>query len=120
MPDVEIKRKVRLSRAEAGRRLIALGKALTAGPKSEMDFDGDSIQYVVADHLEWEFELEVDGDETELEIEMKWTDGPAAKSPTKKSASKKVASKKTASKKSVRKATAKSGPTKASQRRPRT
>jgi amphi-Trp domain-containing protein len=83
MPDVEIKRKVRLSRAEAGRRLIALGKALTAGSKSEMDFDGDSIQYVVADHLEWEFELEVDGNETELEIEMKWTDAPAVKSPTK-------------------------------------
>ncbi|HEY2174827.1 MAG TPA: amphi-Trp domain-containing protein [Mycobacteriales bacterium] len=83
MPDVEIKRKVRLSRAEAGRRLIALGKALTEGSKSEMDFDGDSIQYVVADHLEWEFELEVDGNETELEIEMKWTDAPAVKSPTK-------------------------------------
>ncbi len=83
MPDVEIKRKVRLSRAEAGRRLIALGEALSGGPKSEMDFDGDSIRYTVADNLEWEFELEVDGDETELEIEMKWTDSPATKSSSK-------------------------------------
>lgn len=98
MPDVEIKRKVRLPRAEAGRRLIALGEALSAGPKSEMEFDGDSIQYVVADQLEWEFELEVDGDETELEIEMKWTDKPAAKSPSKRPASKKAANKSTSRK----------------------
>ena len=102
MPDVEIKRKVRLSRAEAGRRLIALGKAMTAGSKSEMDFDGDSIQYVVADHLQWEFELEVEGDETELEIEMKWTDAPAAKSPAKKAA-RKSPSKKSPGKKAARK-----------------
>jgi amphi-Trp domain-containing protein len=77
MPDVEIKRKVRLSREEAGQRLIALGTALTAGSKSEVDFDGESIRYAVADELEWEFELEVDGDQTELEIELKWSDSPA-------------------------------------------
>jgi hypothetical protein len=53
MPDVEIKRKVRLSREEAGQRLIALGTALTAGSKSEVDFDGDSIRFAVADELEW-------------------------------------------------------------------
>jgi amphi-Trp domain-containing protein len=77
MPDVEIKRKVRLSREEAGQRLIALGTALTAGSKSEVDFDGDSIRFAVADELEWEFELEVEGNETELEIELKWSDSPA-------------------------------------------
>jgi amphi-Trp domain-containing protein len=88
MPDVEIKRMVRLSRAEAGRRLIALGEAMAGGPKSEVEFDGESIHYAVADRVEWEIELEVDGDQTELEIEMKWTDAPAAKSPTKKSAGK--------------------------------
>ena len=74
MPDVEIKRKVRLSREEAGQRLIALGTALTTGSTSELDFDGDSIRFAVAEELEWEFELEVDGDETELEIELKWSD----------------------------------------------
>ncbi len=79
MPDVEIKRKVRLSREEAGQRLIALGTALTGGPESHVDFDGDSIRFKVADRLEWEFELEVDGDETELEIELKWSDSTAAK-----------------------------------------
>ena len=81
MPDMEIKRKVRLSREEAGKRLIALGTALAADPKSQVDFDGDSIRFVVADQLEWEFELEVDGTETELEIELKWSDPPAAEHP---------------------------------------
>ena len=102
MPDVEIKRMVRLSRAEAGRRLIALGEAMAGGPKSEVEFDGESIHYAVADRVEWEIELEVDGDQTELEIEMKWTDAPAAKSPTKKSASKKAATKKAVTKKAAK------------------
>lgn len=77
MPDMEITRKVRMSREEAGKRLIALGTALTEGSKTHVDFDGDSIRFTVADELEWELELEVDGDETELEIELKWSDGPA-------------------------------------------
>jgi amphi-Trp domain-containing protein len=83
MPDLEIKRKVRLSRAEAGQRLIALGTALAGGTESEVVFDGESIRFGVADELEWEFELEVDGDETELEIELKWTDSPVAEAPGK-------------------------------------
>ena len=77
MPDVEIKRKVRLSREEAGQRLILIGTALTAGSKFEVDFGGDAIRFAVADELAWEFELEVEGDETELEIELKWSDSPA-------------------------------------------
>jgi amphi-Trp domain-containing protein len=79
MADVEIKRKIRLTRKQAGERLIAVGKALVGGPTSELDFDGESIKYTVADHVNWEFELEVDGDEIELEIELKWSDAaPAA------------------------------------------
>jgi amphi-Trp domain-containing protein len=78
MPDVEIKRKVRLSREEAGQRLIALGTALTGGSKAQLDLDGGSMRFTVADQVEWEFELEVDGDETELEIELKWSDSLAA------------------------------------------
>ena len=81
MPDMEIKRTVKLSREEAGQRLIALGTALAGGPKSHVDFDGDSIRFTVADRLEWEFELEVDGNQTELEIELKWRDAPAADAP---------------------------------------
>lgn len=79
MPDVEIKRTVMLSREEAGQRLIALGRALTEGPKSHVDFDGDSLRFTVSDQVEWEFELEVDGDQTELEIELKWSDVKAVK-----------------------------------------
>jgi amphi-Trp domain-containing protein len=77
MPDVEIKRKVRLSREEAGQRLIALGTALTGGSKAQVDFDGGSMRFTVSDQVEWEFELEVDGEETELEIELKWSDSAA-------------------------------------------
>ena len=78
MPNVKIKRKVRLSREQAGQRLIAMGTALTAASKFEVDFDGEeSLRFTVADDLEWEFELEVEGDETELEIELKWSDAPA-------------------------------------------
>jgi amphi-Trp domain-containing protein len=81
MPDVELKRTVPMSREEAGKRLIALGNALVKGPRSQLDFDGDSIRFTVADQVEWEFELEVDGDETELEIELKWSDAPSADRP---------------------------------------
>jgi len=81
MADVEITRKTRLTREEAGERLIALGKALTAGPKSKVGFDGDSIRFAVADHVEWEFQLEVDGDEVELEIELTWSDAAPAEKP---------------------------------------
>jgi amphi-Trp domain-containing protein len=93
MADVEIKRKVRLSRKQAGERLIAVGKALVGGSKSELEFDGESIHFTVADQVNWEFELEVEGDEIELEIELKWSDAapaapaaPAAKSAPAKSA----------------------------------
>jgi amphi-Trp domain-containing protein len=78
MADVEIKRKIRLSRKQAGERLIAVGEALVGGPTSELDFDGESIRFTVADEVNWEFELEVDGDEIELEIELKWSDGASA------------------------------------------
>jgi amphi-Trp domain-containing protein len=82
MADVEIKRKIRLSRRQAGERLIAVGKALAGGATSELDFDGDSIRFTVAAEVDWEFELEVDGDEMELEIELKWSDAkPAAPAP---------------------------------------
>jgi amphi-Trp domain-containing protein len=74
MADVEIKRKVRLSRKQAGERLIAVGKALVGGSTSELDFDGESLRFTVADQVNWEFELEVDGGEMELEIELKWSD----------------------------------------------
>ena len=81
MPDMEIKRKVRLSRKEAGERLIHLGTALAGAPTSKLDFDGDSIRFTAADELDWEFELEVDGHEVEIEIELKWSHAPAAPAP---------------------------------------
>lgn len=76
MPNVEIKRKVRLTRQEAAERLIALGNALAGGSEVDLSSDGDSIKLGVAGHVDWELEIEVDGDETELEIEIKWKDDP--------------------------------------------
>ena len=81
MPDVEIKRKVRLSREEAAQRLIDIGNALADSSKSRLHFDGDSIHFTVADQVEFEFELEVEGDQTELEIELKWSDASPSEPP---------------------------------------
>ncbi|HEY6593982.1 MAG TPA: amphi-Trp domain-containing protein [Asanoa sp.] len=78
MAEVEFTKTIRLSREQAGERLIVLGKALTAGSTSELDDDGESIRFAVANELDWEFELEVDGDEVELEIELKWSNGTRA------------------------------------------
>jgi amphi-Trp domain-containing protein len=77
MAGIEIKRKIRITRKEAGERLIELGKAMAAAPESELDLNGDSIKFTVADEVDWEFELEVDGDQIELEIELKWSQAPA-------------------------------------------
>jgi amphi-Trp domain-containing protein len=79
MADVEFERKARLSREQAGKHLIALGRALAAGRTAEVDEEGVSVRFAVADEVEWEFELEVDGDEVELEIELKWSDRPPAR-----------------------------------------
>ena len=73
MAQVEFERKLRISRKEAGERLIALGQSLLAGAKSKLEHEGDSIQFTVADQIDWEFELEIDGDDIELEIELKWS-----------------------------------------------
>ena len=75
MPDVEIKRKVQLSREEVAARLITIARALVEQPVTHLELDGDSIRIAVPEQMQWEFELEVEGDETELEIELKWRDG---------------------------------------------
>ena len=77
MPNVEFKRKARLSRQEVADRLIALGNALASGSEIELSSGGDTLKLGVAGHVNWELEIEIDGDETELEIEIKWTDDPS-------------------------------------------
>ena len=77
MPKLEIKSKSELSRREVSERLIAIGHALSSGSEVEMGSGGDSIEIVVADHVEWELEIEVDGDRTEIEIEISWRDDPS-------------------------------------------
>ena len=76
MPNVEFKRKARLSRQEVADRLIALGHAFAKGSEIELSSGGDTLKLGVASQLNWELEIEIDGDETELEIEIKWTDDP--------------------------------------------
>lgn len=82
MPNVEFKRKLELTRQEAGERLIALGTAMAAGSEVELVSSGDSVTFEVASRVRWELEIEIDGNETEVEIEMKWADEPARKSTT--------------------------------------
>ena len=82
MAEMEIKTRRRLTRREAGERLIALGQALAAGPVAEWEVGEDSVRFTVADEVAWEFELEVDGDERELEIELKWTQAAAEPAPS--------------------------------------
>jgi amphi-Trp domain-containing protein len=77
VPNVEFKRKARLSRQEVADRLIALGNALASGSEIELSSGGDTLKLGVAGHVNWELEIEIDGDETELEIEIKWTDDPS-------------------------------------------
>jgi len=77
VPNVEFKRKARLSRAEVAERLIALGNALASGSEVELSAGGDTLKLGVASHVDWELEIEIDGDETELEIEIKWRDDPS-------------------------------------------
>jgi amphi-Trp domain-containing protein len=73
MADVEIKRTTKLTRKEAGERLIVLGNALAGDSSAEVEYDGSAVKLAVPGDLSWEFELEVEGDEVELEIELKWT-----------------------------------------------
>ena len=82
MPNVEFKRKARLSRQEVADRLIALGNALASGSEIELSSGGDTLKLGVASAVNWELEIEIDGDETELEIEIKWTDDPSDDSVT--------------------------------------
>jgi len=44
MPDLEIKRKVQLSREEVAARLITIARALAEQPVSHLELDGDSIE----------------------------------------------------------------------------
>ena len=74
MPNLEIKRKLTLSRQEAADRLVALGRALADSSEVELSSGGDKLKLSVGSSVEWELEIEIDGNETELEIELKWRD----------------------------------------------
>ena len=93
MPNLEIKRKLTLSREEAAERLVALGRALADSSDVELSSGGDKLKLSVGSSVEWELEIEIDGSETELEIELKWhddtdvdevEDAPAAKPTTRR------------------------------------
>ena len=80
MAEVEFESKTRISREQAGERLVTMGKSLIGGARSKLEHEGDSIHFTVADELDWEFELNIDGDKVELEIELKWSNRkPAAR-----------------------------------------
>jgi amphi-Trp domain-containing protein len=80
--DVEIKRKIRLSREPGGRAPDRPGQGVDRRGHVRAGLRRDSLRFKVADEVDWELELEIDGDEIELEIELKWSDAkPAAPAP---------------------------------------
>jgi hypothetical protein len=50
---VDMETETRLSRREAGQRMIALGQAFAQGSPSEIGSDSESIRLAVTDELEW-------------------------------------------------------------------
>jgi amphi-Trp domain-containing protein len=69
---LEIKRKERVSREEAARRLHAFADNLARHNDVEFERDGTRIKMHVPDEIALKVEFEVEDDETELEIELTW------------------------------------------------
>jgi amphi-Trp domain-containing protein len=69
---LEIKRKERVSREEAARRLHAFADHLARHNDVEFERDGTRITMHVPDEIALKVEFEVEEDETELEIELTW------------------------------------------------
>jgi amphi-Trp domain-containing protein len=78
MPDLELKRKESLTKAEVAKRLSAFAEALASGRDVELEMGDTSMSLRVPDDVRVEFEVEVDGDEIEVEIELKWSTSSAA------------------------------------------
>ena len=69
---LEVKKRERLSREEAAKRLHALADALARHNQLEFAEGSTRVRVRVADEVEVEVELEVGDDGAELEIELKW------------------------------------------------
>jgi amphi-Trp domain-containing protein len=69
---LEIKRKERLTREEAAKRLHALADNLARHNDVEFERDGTRIKMHVPDEIALKLELEVEDDGVELEIELTW------------------------------------------------
>ena len=69
---LEIKKRERLSREEAAKRLHALADNLARHNQLEFTEGSTRFRVGVADEVEMEVELEVGDDGAELEIELKW------------------------------------------------
>ena len=69
---LEIKKRERLSREEAAKRLHALADNLARHNQLEFTEGSTRFRVGVADEIEMEVELEIGDDGAELEIELKW------------------------------------------------
>jgi len=69
---LEIKRKERLSREEAAKRLHAFADDLARHNDVEFERDGTRFTMHVPDEINLKVEFEVEDDGTELEIELTW------------------------------------------------
>jgi amphi-Trp domain-containing protein len=69
---LEIKKRERLSREEAAKRLHALADNLARHNQLEFTEGSTRLRVAVADEIELEVELEIGDDGAELAIELKW------------------------------------------------
>jgi amphi-Trp domain-containing protein len=69
---LEVKRKERVSREEAARRLHALADSLARHNDVEFERGGMQFTLHVPDEVALKIELEVEDTGTELEIELTW------------------------------------------------
>jgi amphi-Trp domain-containing protein len=69
---LEIKKRERLSREEAAKRLHALADNLARHNQLEYAEGSTRLRVHVGDEVELEVELEIGDDGAELEIELKW------------------------------------------------
>ena len=73
MSDVKLQQKQALSRQEAARFITALAEGLGEDGKVTVRLGSSTLEFSVADQVDWELEVEVDGDKIELELELKWS-----------------------------------------------
>lgn len=73
MTDFKHKTRERLSRGDAGRRLVAFGQALIGADSVALDTEDGRLSVPVADELDLRYKAKAKGEQVELELELRWS-----------------------------------------------